>query len=73
LHGIPEQQAVEERAREKAKAEGKPEDKAQPEAKAQYNFTDLESRLMKSNEGFVQAYNGQIAVEPESLKNAVSL
>jgi transposase len=56
---------VEERAREKAKAQGKPEDEAQPEAKAQYNFTDPESRIMKSNEGFVQAYNGQIAVEPE--------
>ena len=59
------QRVVEERAREKAKAEGKPEDEAKPEAKAQYNFTDPESRIMKSNEGFVQAYNGQIAVEPE--------
>jgi len=56
---------VEERAREKAKAEGKPEGEAQPEDKAQYNFTDPESRIMKSHEGFVQAYNGQIAVEPE--------
>ena len=56
---------VEERAREKAKAAGKPENEAQPEAKSQYNFTDPESRIMKSNEGFVQAYNGQIAVEPE--------
>src|ERR1022692_3430725 len=59
------QRVVEERAREKAKSEGKPEDEAKPEAKAQYNFTDPESRIMKSNEGFVQAYNGQIAVEPE--------
>jgi len=59
------QRAVEERAREKAKAEGKPEHKAEPEAKSQYNFTDPESRIMKSNEGFVQAYNAQIAVEPE--------
>jgi len=58
------QRAVEERAREKAKAEGKPEHKAEPEAKSQYNFTDPESRIMKSNEGFVQAYNAQIAVEP---------
>jgi transposase len=56
---------VEERAREKAKAAGKPENEAKPEAKAQYNFTDPESRIMKSSEGFVQAYNGQIAVEPE--------
>lgn len=59
------QRVVEERAREKAKAEGKAEDKAEPEAKSQYNFTDPESRIMKSNEGFVQAYNAQIAVEAE--------
>lgn len=58
-------QAVEERAREKAKATGKPEDEAQPESKSQYNFTDPESRIMKSSEGFIQAYNGQIAVESE--------
>ena len=58
--------ALEERAREKAKKEGRPEEKAQPEAKAQYNFTDPESRMMKSSsEGFVQAYNAQIVVEPE--------
>jgi transposase len=56
---------VEERAREKAKAAEKPADEAKPESKAQYNFTDPESRIMKSNEGFVQAYNAQIAVEPE--------
>jgi len=57
--------AVEERAREKAKAKGKAERQAKPEAKDQYNFTDAESRIMMSNEGFVQAYNAQIAVEPE--------
>jgi transposase len=70
---------VEERAREKAKAgvpsdrssslgwkaAGKPENEAEPDAKSQYNFTDPESRIMKSSEGLVQAYNGQIAVEPE--------
>jgi transposase len=56
--------AVEERAREKAQAEGKPDKAAKPEDKAQYNFTDPESRIMKSPEGFVQAYNAQAAVEP---------
>src|SRR5579875_1866617 len=57
--------ALEERAREKAKKEGKPAEKAKPEAKDQYNFTDPESRIMKSSsEGFVQAYNAQIVVEP---------
>jgi hypothetical protein len=28
----------------------------------QYNFTDPESRIRKSPDGFVQAYNAQIAV-----------
>jgi hypothetical protein len=36
-----------------------------PEAKMQYNFTDPESRIMKGADGFVQAYNAQMAVEPE--------
>jgi transposase len=57
--------AVEERAREKARAKGKAEEEAKPEAKDQYNFTDAESRIMMGSEGFVQAYNAQIAVEPE--------
>ena len=58
--------ALEERAREKAQKEGKAVEKAQPKEKDQYNFTDPESRIMKSSsEGFVQAYNGQIVVEPE--------
>jgi hypothetical protein len=30
----------------------------EPDAKAQKNFTDPESRIMKSKDGFVQAYNG---------------
>jgi hypothetical protein len=55
--------ALEERAREKAKKEGKAVEKAQPKAKDQYNFTDPESRMMKSSsEGFVQAYSAQIVV-----------
>jgi transposase len=36
----------------------------EPKAKAQYNFTDPESRIMKGPDGFVQAYNAQAAVEP---------
>ena len=57
--------ALEERAREEAKADGKPGEEAKPAAKEQYNFSDPESRIMKSSsEGFVQAYNAQIAVEP---------
>ena len=56
--------ALEERAREKAKSEGKDSKEAKPEAKAQYNFTDAESRIMKGSDGFVQGYNTQVAVEP---------
>jgi transposase len=56
--------ALEERAREQARSEGKSVEEAKPESKAQYNFTDPESRIMKGADGFVQAYNTQIAVEP---------
>jgi transposase len=37
-----------------------------PPAKAQRNFTDPESRIMKSADGFVQAYNAQAAVDADS-------
>jgi len=57
--------ALEERAGEEAKSKDKPEEKAKPKAKMQYNFTDPESRIMPGAGGFVQAYNTQIAVEPD--------
>jgi len=39
----------------------------EPEAQAQDNFTDPESRIMKtSQEGFQQCYNAQVAVEGEN-------
>jgi transposase len=58
-------------AREARRAQGKslgrePQPPArQPEAKAQYNFTDPESRIMKAGSGehFEQAYNAQAAVD----------
>ena len=56
--------ALEERAREQAKSKGKDPEEAQPTKKAQYNFTDPESRMLKGSDGFVQGYNTQIAVEP---------
>jgi hypothetical protein len=34
-----------------------------PKPEAQRNFTDPESRIMKSDGGFLQAYNAQIAVD----------
>ena len=37
-----------------------------PEEKAQKNFTDPESRIMKSPDGFIQGYNAQAAVDADS-------
>ena len=37
-----------------------------PEPKAQVNFTDAESRIMKTRNGYEQAYNCQIAVDAAS-------
>lgn len=37
-----------------------------PAEKAQCNFTDPESRIMKSKDGFLQAYNAQAAVDADS-------
>ncbi len=36
---------------------------ARPQAKAQINFTDRESRIMRKGKSFEQAYNAQIAVD----------
>ncbi len=55
------------RAKEEAVAAGEPPDSAKPKPKAQYNFTDPESRIMKGPDGFVQAYNAQIAVDEQQL------
>src|SRR4029077_15697448 len=57
-------QALEERAREQDRSEGQDPEKAGPAPKAQYSFTDPESRILKGADGFVQGYNTQIAVEP---------
>lgn len=37
-----------------------------PADKAQKNFTDPESRIMKTGNGYIQAYNGQAAVDADS-------
>jgi transposase len=55
--------ALEARAKEEAAATGEGADGAKPDPKAQYNFTDPESRIMKGPDGFVQAYNVQVAVD----------
>jgi len=38
----------------------------EPEEKKQDNFTDPESRIMKTSTGFDQCYNGQLAVDGDS-------
>lgn len=71
--GMPEwvanKQARLERIREaKAalEAEAIAKGEAQPKPKAQYNFTDPESGIMKGADGFVQAYNAQAIVDADS-------
>lgn len=57
---------LEREAREKAAAAGKPPDEAEVSEKAQTNFTDPESRIMHTPDGFQQCYNAQVAVDAES-------
>lgn len=59
------QKAAEQEASGKKPRARKPV-KTEPDGKAQRNFTDPESRIMKdSNKAFVQAYNGQVAVDAD--------
>src|ERR1700730_2282744 len=55
------------RAKEEAVVAGQPAESAEPDAKAQNNFFDPESRIMKGPDGFVQAYNVQVAVNDVQL------
>ena len=53
--------------KDKPSGSGRTSDKrreGKPKPNAQHNFTDPESQIMKGPDGFVQAYNAQIAVEP---------
>ena len=73
-----EERAAKEKAKEKAQdpfvgAKGSPPEvrnpaDAQPDPKAQRNFTDPESRIMKdgASKSFEQAYNAQLAVDAAS-------
>lgn len=61
--------ALEEEAKQKEAAKGKPPDSpVAVEPKAQKNFTDPESRIMKdgATKAFVQGYNAQVAVDADS-------
>jgi transposase len=58
-------EAEERRKAEGHKKRGKPPapPSDQPDPKAQKNFTDPESRIMKTKDGYIQGYNAQAAVE----------
>jgi hypothetical protein len=60
-----EAEKEQQRQAEGRKKPGKPAaaSSEEPNPKAQRNFTDPESRIMKSKDGFVQAYNAQAAVD----------
>jgi transposase len=55
--------ALEAEARERAAAEGRDPEAARPTDKAQRNFTDPESKIQKTNDGFIQGYNAQASVD----------
>ena len=63
-----EAEAEEKRKEEGRKKPGPPAapPSSVPDPKAQKNFTDPESRIMKSKDGFVQGYNAQAAVDAEA-------
>jgi len=66
------EEAARERAEKEKKRGGplpgrKPEEKEPvPDPKSQSNFTDPESRILKTKDGYVQGYNAQAAVDTES-------
>lgn len=60
-------------AEEKRIAEGRKKNgrtpappKREPDGKAQRNFTDPESRILKTKDGYIQGYNAQAAVDAEA-------
>ena len=60
------QALLEEKARERAEREGFDPDSATVGPKAQTNFTDPDSRIMHTPDGFQQSYNAQAAVDAAS-------
>ena len=52
-------EALEAQARE----QGRPGKSARPPEKAQRNFTDPQSRILKTGDGFIQGYNAQAAAD----------
>ncbi|HEX5141780.1 MAG TPA: IS1182 family transposase [Dehalococcoidia bacterium] len=60
------QERLEEEAKEKVVQAGKDPSEAKVHPRAQANFTDPESRIMHTPDGFQQSYNAQAAVDAES-------
>lgn len=58
--------ALEDRAKEEVMKSGDDDSPPKPAPKSQYNFTDPESRVMKTPDGFQQCYNAQAAVDADS-------
>jgi transposase len=60
--------AEEERQARGLKKKGPPPapPREEPEPKAQRNFTDPESRILKTKDGYIQGYNAQAAVDGEA-------
>ena len=61
-------EAEEQRQAEGRKRHGKTPapPKQEPDGKAQRNFTDAESRILKTKDGYIQGYNAQAAVDGEA-------
>jgi transposase len=57
---------LEAEARERAKREGSDPEQAVPSERAQTNFTDPDSSIMHTPDGFQQCYNAQVAVDAPS-------
>ena len=55
--------ALEAEARTKAIEKGKDPDDTPPPDKAQRNFTDPDSKIQKTKDGYIQGYNAQVAVD----------
>jgi hypothetical protein len=67
LARVEEAQALlEEQAKQKVIRAGREPDAAKVSGKAQTNFTDPQSRIMHTPDGFQQCYNAQAAVDAES-------
>ena len=62
------EKAEQERIAQGRKKSGRPPapPKSEPDGKAQRNFTDPQSRILKTKDGYIQGYNAQAAVDSEA-------